>query len=169
MPNPNVYLQAIHLTKGKVSMDRDLVQLIFFIIIGLFSLISVLRRRQRQQSEPEVVLEEEDEISLPPWANLPPMEGEVQPPLRVESEMPPTMEPESPPVVPTGELTIQMPSHREVLPDELERRPEREDRFDTRAPEVGTIAGIPLSPQTFRQGIILSEILGRPKSLRRPR
>ena len=147
-------------------MDTDLLKLIFFIVIALFSLISALRRRQRRQSEPEVVLEEEDEISLPPWANLPPMEGEALP---VESEMRPTMEPESPPVVPTGELTIQIPSHREVLPDEPERRPEREDRFDTRAPEVGTIAGIPLSPQTFRQGIILSEILGRPKSLRRPR
>jgi hypothetical protein len=32
-----------------------------------------------------------------------------------------------------------------------------------------TIAGAAITPQTFRQGIILTEILGRPKFLRHPR
>ena len=103
------------------------------------------------------MLEGEDEVLLPPWGSLEPLEEEFQPVPPVESEEPSQTPPET-------------PSRHEVPPDDSETQPRGAGGSnDEQLPHVDTIAGISLSPQTVREGIILSEILGRPKSLRRPR
>ena len=53
----------------------DLVQLIPFIIIALTLLGRVFRRKKPRESEQEAVLEDEQEVTLPPWGNLETMEG----------------------------------------------------------------------------------------------
>ncbi len=136
----------------------ELIQLIPVIIFIVIALVSAARRQNRQRSDPDLSLEEEEDgVFLPPWGNLDPMEEEVQP-------APPVMQSEEPPPKPQ-----ETPSHDVVAPDESEIRPSDVDSAaGARVPQVDTIAGISLSSQTVRQGIILSEILGRPKSLRRP-
>ncbi|MBI1928348.1 hypothetical protein HYR99_29405 [Candidatus Poribacteria bacterium] len=144
---------------------EDLIRLIPLIIIALFWVLGRARKQRQQQSDPEVMQEREPEITLPPWGNLP-MEGGKPPrqqgaPDRfsIESE-PPSAQP---PAVPTIQSTTPPPMpHRVQAVREIEPPTRKSD-----TPQVPTIAGIPLSPETFRQGIILSEILGRPKSLRR--
>lgn len=134
----------------------ELIQLIPVIIFILIALVSAVRRQNRQRSEPDEVLEDEDGVFLPPWGNLDPLEEEFQPAPHAQTEEPP----------PTPEET---PSHDEDSADESEIPPSEVDRaVGAHIPHVDTIAGISLSSQTVRQGIILSEILGRPKSLRRP-
>ena len=136
---------------------EELIQFIPVIIFVVIALISAMRRQNRQRSEPDVVLEEEDEVFLPPWGNLEPLEEEIQPVPPVASEEPPQTPPET-------------PSRHEVSPDNSEMQPSGTGGSnDEQLPQVDTIAGISLSSQTVRQGIILSEILGRPKSLRSPR
>ena len=56
--------------------------------------------------------------------------------------------------------TVQVASAPDPVEEETPAQP---------PPVTATIAGIPLTPQTFRQGIILAEILRPPKSLREPR
>ena len=132
---------------------EELIQFIPLVILVLITLLSAMRRQNRQQSEPEVALEEEEGVFLPPWGNLEPAEEEIQPAPPVQSEEPP-----------------ETPSHPEVPTDDAEMHPSDADNArGAQLPHVDTIADIALSPQTVRQGIILSEILGRPKSLRRPR
>ena len=105
------------------------------------------------RAEPDIA-QEEDEITLPPWGNLPMEEEEFPRPDFIEEEAP-AAPPEPPPA-------IQVASR----PDPVE---EETPAQSPAAPTVPTVLGIPLSPQTFRQGIILAEILQPPKSLREPR
>ena len=136
---------------------EELIQVIPIVILIVITLLGAMRRQNRQQPDPDGELEEEDGVFLPPWGSLEPMEEEVQP-------APPVMQSEVPP--PTPQDT---PVQREVSADDSEIHPsEADSASDARVPLVDTIAGISLSSQTVRQGIILSEILGRPKSLRRP-
>ena len=128
------------------------IQLVLFIVFGAIALLGRLFGRRGQKAEPDVVLEDE-EVVLPPWGNVP---------MEDESPFPEAIEPETLPVQPTPTPTVQAPR-------ETSRQPTPESRTDSSPPQVPTIAGIPLSPQTFRQGIILAEILGSAKSLRRPR
>ena len=138
------------------------------ILFILFAVVGNLRKRKRKQAEPEVVLQDEQEVVLPPWGNFPIEEGLPEP----------SIEPDRPPIVEeVPQPQASPPTTASDVPPKRERRVGREtasqpttERESQPAPsEVRTIAGIPLSPQTFRQGIILSEILGRPKSIRRPR
>ena len=139
-------------------MGDDLIQVILLIIFGVVALLGRVLGRKKPQREPDdVVLEEE--VTLPPWGNLP---------MEEEEPFPYTVEPETPSVQPPPSFTMPAPKETPVEP-ELKPAPARESRADSSPPQAPTIAGIPLSPQTFRQGIILAEILGRPKSLRRPR
>ena len=128
---------------------EEWIQLILFIIFGAVALFSRMLRRRDSQEEPDAPPEGE-EITLPPWGNLP-MEEELPVPEFVEEEITDDL-PEPPPT--------QVAS--EPPPVEEEKQPQP-------SPAVPTIAGIPLSPQTFRQGIILAEILRTPKSLRETR
>lgn len=136
---------------------EELIQFIPVVIFIVIALVSAMRRQTRQRSEPDAVLEGEDEVLLPPWGHLEPLEEEFQPVPPVESEEPSQTPPET-------------SSRHEVPPDDSETQPRGAGGSnDEQLPHVDTIAGISLSPQTVREGIILSEILGRPKSLRRPR
>ncbi|MDE0298881.1 MAG: hypothetical protein OXN17_09630 [Candidatus Poribacteria bacterium] len=146
----------------------DLVQLIPLIIIVLTLLGRVFRRKKPRESEPEVVLEDEQEVTLPPWGNLETMEGNTGFPDFLEQEER-SPSPEPAPSLTAAQETGPPP---EVTPPKPEKRPsydrakERIEAAPVRtAPR--TIAGISLTSKTFRQGIILREILGPPKSLQR--
>ena len=132
---------------------EEWIQLILFIIFGAIALFARLLSRRGSRAEPDIA-QEEDEITLPPWGNLPMEEEEFPRPDFIEEEAP-AAPPEPPPA-------IQVASR----PDPVE---EETPAQSPAAPTVPTVLGIPLSPQTFRQGIILAEILRPPKSLREPR
>lgn len=132
---------------------EEWIQLILFIIFGAVALISRALNRRSRQAEPDVA-SEEDEVTLPPWGNVPMEDEEFPPPEFVEEEV--TAAPPEPSPVP--EVAAK--------PDTAEEETPAESPTPSTTP---TIAGIPLSAQTFQQGIILAEILGRPKSLRRSR
>ena len=123
----------------------NLIVLIIFGVVALFT--RVLSRRSK--AEPDIAPEEE-EITLPPWGNLP-MEEDMPSPEVIEETAPTT--PSMPPP------DVQVVSKPEVAKERAQDQPPTD-------PVIPTIAGIPLSPQTFRQGIILAEILRPPKSLR---
>ena len=128
---------------------EEWIQLVLFIIFGAVALISRMLSRRGSKEEPDT-LPEEEEITLPPWGNVPMEEEEFPGPEFVEEDTP-TAPPEPAP--------IQVAS---------EPPPVEEETQGQQPPAIPTIAGIPLTPQTFRQGIILAEILRPPKSLRRP-
>ncbi len=137
---------------------NEIFQIIFPIIIVLVVLLSAMRRQNRKRREPEVVFDEEENgVFLPPWGNAGPTEEEGYTSPLVMSEEPAHAPPDT-------------PSHHKVSADDSEIHPNDTDSSGgAQSPQVDTIAGISLSTQTVRQGIILSEILGRPKSFRRPR
>ena len=128
---------------------EEWIQLILFLIFGTIALVSRMLSRRGSKEEPDA-LPEEEEVTLPPWGNVPMEEEEFPLPEFVEEEATPAASPEPPPV---AEVATERP------PVEAEAQS---------PPPIPTIAGIPLTPQTFRQGIILAEILRPPKSLRRP-
>ncbi len=131
---------------------EEWIQLILFIIFGATALFTRVLRQRDSKEEPDVV-PEGDEITLPPWGNLP-MEEDAPVPEFIEEETP-TTPPEPMPA-------IQVDSASDPVKEETPAQ----SPVDRTIP---TIAGISLSPQTFRQGIILAEILRPPKSLRQPR
>ena len=148
---------------------EDLIRLIPLIIIALFWVLGRSRKQRQQQSEPEVMQESGPEITLPPWGNLPMGDGKQPPQMEAPEMFPieskaPRAQPSS---VPTIQSTAPPPTPRRAQMMRETEPSMSPGGSDSRPSEVPTIAGIPLSPQTFRQGIILSEILGRPKSLRR--
>ena len=121
---------------------EEWIQLTIFIVFGAVALFTRVLSRRGSKEEPAVALEE-DEITLPPWGNLP-------------------MEEEAPAARPVPPPAPQVTSK----PDLAKEETQVQSPVD---PMIPTILGIPLSPQTFRQGIILAEILRPPKSLREPR
>ena len=134
---------------------EEWINLILFIIFGAVALFARLLSRRGSREEPDVVPEEE-EVTLPPWGNLP-MEEEIPVPEFIEVEAP-----AAPPVPPPD---TQVASKPDAGGTETRSHPPA----DSVPPAIPTIVGIPLTPQTFRQGIILAEILRPPKSLREPR
>ena len=130
---------------------EEWINLIVLIIFGIVALFSRMLSRRGSQREPDIA-QEEDEITLPPWGNLP-MEEDIPPPEFIEEDPPAT------PSVPPPDVQVAS------KPDPAEEETPAQSPADSMMP---TIAGIPLSPQTFRQGIILAEILRPPKSLRQP-
>ena len=129
------------------------IQLIVFIIFGAIALITRMLNRRGSKEEPDTI-PEEDEVTLPPWGNVP-MEEEALPDfIEVDESQAPAAPPPEVQIAPQPEPT----------------RAETPSPPDSASPPVApTVAGIPLSPETFRQGIILAEILRPPKSLREPR
>ena len=150
----------------------DLFQLIPLIVVVLAILGRIFRSKKPRESEPEVVLEGEQEVTLPPWGNIATMEdnaGEPLPDFLQLEERSPSQE--ATPPLPAAKETQPAPDTAVPTPKErpaLSRAEGRKEASSVRA-APSTIAGISLTPQTFRQGIILREILGRPKSLRRRR
>jgi len=129
---------------------EEWIQLILFLIFGTIALLSRVLSRRGSKEEPDV-LPEEEEVTLPPWGNVPMEEEEFPLPEFVEEEATPAVSSEPSPV---AEVATERP------------RVEEEAQVH---PPLPTIAGIPLTPQTFRQGIILAEILRPPKLFREPR
>lgn len=129
---------------------EEWIQLVLFLIFGTIALVSRVLSRRGSKEEPDV-LPEEEEITLPPWGNVPGKEDEFPLPEFVEEEAP------TAPLEPAP--AVQVASE----PPQVEEETQAQS-----PPPIPTIAGIPLTPQTFREGIILAEILRPPKSLRRP-
>ena len=129
---------------------EEWIQLILFLIFGTVALLSRVLSRRGSREEPDA-LPEEEEITLPPWGNIPMEEEESPVPEFVEEEAP-VAATEPPPAT-------QVASEPPPVEEETQAQPPS---------AIPTIAGIPLTPQTFRQGIILAEILRPPRSLRRP-
>ena len=128
---------------------EEWIQLVLFIIFGAVALLARLFSRRNSRAEPDIA-QEEEEITLPPWGNLP---------MEVDAPLPQPIE-HAPPVRPVAPHIAQKDTQSQSTP---------ESPTESSPPTVPTILGIPLSPQTFRQGIILAEILRPPKSLREPR
>ncbi len=152
-------------------MDFD-IQTIIAIVVGiLFLIFGGARRRKPQQntspppqSNPDVEVQPDSEVVLPPFMqdfedfpeetelaeevvnseveNAPMVTEQSEPEPEPVQEPEPERKPEVPPPIPPDSTT--------PLP--------------TRPFPVTSL--IDLSPNTFRQGIILSEILGKPKTLR---
>ena len=133
---------------------EEWIQLILFIIFGAVALFTRMLNRRGSREEPDVA-QGEEEITLPPWGNVP-MEEDSPLPDFIEVDESET------PTVPSPE--VQVTSQQEPLREKTPQPPPD----STSPPVIPTIAGIPVSPQTFRQGIILAEILRPPKSLRGP-
>jgi hypothetical protein len=147
----------------------ELIQLIPFIIIALTLLGRAFRRKKPRESEPEAPLENEQEVTLPPWGNIETMDGNTGLPDFLELEAP-SPSPEPAPSSTAGE-TQPPPDTRAPKPIERPTLNQTEERRKVTPVSTAptTIAGISLTPKTFRQGIILREILGPPKSLQRRR
>ena len=142
-------------------------ELIPVIFVVLLALLNFVRRIIRRQQEPQAALEDEQEVTLPPWGNLQPVDDPANQ-SGMEEELPGLPESETP----ARESAYDAPSERESpqsgsgegTATSQSSRDARRDQSDSTV--AATIAGIPLTPQTYRQGIILYEILGPPKSRR---
>ena len=134
---------------------EEWIQLVLFIIFGAVALLARLFSRRNSRAEPDIA-QEEEEITLPPWGNLPMEEEDFPRPDFIEQEVP------APPPQPSPNIQVASKPQAAKAKVETPAQP-------SAGPTVPTILGIPLSPQTFRQGIILAEILRPPKSLREPR
>ena len=151
---------------------EDWIQLIPLIAIGLFALLNFVRKMGRQQPEPKVVLEDEQEVALPPWGNLPPVDNPLGSQLGMEEELPSRqIEPKTASMPQSVESASDVPSQHETPQQRVADEAASQSNPDgmsaqPASTQVPTIAGIPLSPKTYRQGIILYEILGPPKSRR---
>ena len=150
----------------------ELIQLIPFIIIALTLLSRVFRRKKPRESEPEVVLEDEQEVKLPPWGTIETTDDSVTEPipdfLQLEE---PSPSPKPAPPLKVAEETQSPPDPPATKPIErpvLNQTVQLKEATPSQS-VPHTIAGISLTSQTFRQGIILREILGPPKSLQRHR
>jgi len=133
---------------------EDLIQLLIFLVIAIVSIAARILSRRQRQSEPE-----EPEIELPPWGNFPMPEESTE----IDERPPVKTQPTRPQPIPQAapqpsRIAASIPS---AVANTQQAPPNRQ--------RIVTIAGLPITPQTFRQGIILMEILGKPKVRRSPR
>ena len=149
----------------------DLIQYLPIIAIALTLLARVFRRKKPREPEPEVDLEGEQEVKLPAWGNMAAMDdltGEPMPDfLQLDEGATAGAPPPTPAEEPRPALEVKATKTVEQRP--TSNQAARREEAETPRTATRTIAGISLTPQTFRQGIILREILGPPKSLERRR
>ena len=133
------------------------------IIVILISLLSNSRRRKAQQRD---AARESDENAMsetaaapPPFMEDFPFETQLEPmiPETDEEMFAQAAESSEEPELESEEPTVETPQPQP---------PPVPVDAPTRVRPVPGTSLLDLSPQTFRQGIILSEILGRPKTLR---
>ena len=144
-------------------MESIIQMLAPLIIVILISLLSNSRRRKAQQRNAERERDEntmaEREATPPPFMEDFPFETQLEQMIAQQDEeevMQAVEEPAQPePQSPDPVVESPQPQPPPVPVDS-----------PTRARSVPATSLLNLSPQTFRQGIILSEILGRPKSRR---
>lgn len=133
---------------------EEWIQLILFLIFGAIALFTRMLNRRGSRAEPDVE-QGEEEITLPPWGNVP---------MEEDAPLPDFIEVDEPEATTAPPPEAQVASQSEPLREETPPPPPG----SAAPPVIPTVAGIPLTPQTFRQGIILAEILRPPKSLRPP-
>ena len=141
-------------------MDFD--QLIPLIVIVLGLIFSLFRRKkepeQTTDNANEADVNPQEEFGIPPFLEF---EDPTEEQMVFEEESVPVMAEQSEPVVETP------PEPMETEPPPIP--PEVRGRRPVGTRQFPTTSLIDISPETFRQGIILSEILGKPKTLRRRR
>ena len=138
---------------------ENILQLLLPLIVVILTFVLGNRRKKAEQqrtpdAERQMDVPQDSEVALPPFMENFPFERESIPDFLEFEEAEPEPEPEPEPVV---EEPVQEPPPTPPEP----RTPVR-----TGTRDVPTTVLPNLSPQTFRQGIILSEILGRPKARR---
>lgn len=156
-------------------MESIIQMLAPLIIVILISLLSNSRRRKAQQRNTERQQQRnmegqthenampENDAALPPFMEDFPFETELEQPVSQQEEAE---------VMPVAAVESTPPESEQ--PDPVVETPQPQpppvpvDSPTGRRPIPGTSL-LQLSPQTFRQGIILSEILGRPKGRTRRR
>lgn len=143
-------------------MGFDLEALIPLILLLLAFVFGGSRRRKTQQrpqeNTPEVEAQPDSDTVFPPF-----MENFEGFPPEEEELAQETVESNDAPVPMTAEEVVTEPERKPTEPPPVP--------VDSPTPlptkPLPATSLIDLSPETFRQGIILSEILGRPKGLRR--
>lgn len=142
----------------------DLDQLIPLIVIVLGLIFSVFRRKKQSEQATETAndadVQPEGEFGIPPFLEF---EEPTEEAMVLDEDVIPVMAEQS---VPESEPVVETPTEREEaepppVPPELRGRRAAGTR------PFPTTSLIDVSPETFRQGIILSEILGKPKTFRR--
>ncbi len=142
-------------------MESIIQMLAPLIIVLLISILSNARRRKAQQRDAERKGDEramsESEDTSPPFMEDFPFETQLEQMILQQDE-----KEEPPPVV------AEAPARPE--PEQVETPQPQPPPVPVESPTgIRPVPGtslLNLSPQTFRQGIILSEILGRPKARR---
>ena len=141
-------------------MENILQLLLPLIVVILTFVLGNRRRKTEQQRTPEAERQtdvpQDNEVALPPFMENFPFERDNFPDFLALEEAEPEPEPE-----PVVEEPVQPPAPE---PPPTPPEPRTPVRTGTRAVPMTVLPD--LSPQTFRQGIILSEILGRPKARR---
>lgn len=144
-------------------MESIIQMLAPLIIVILISVLSNSRRRKAQQQSAERARDEsampESEDAPPPFMEDFPFATDLEQMIaqQDEEEVMPVMEASTPPEPEKADPVVE--------PSEPQPPPVPVDSPTGRRPVPATSL-LNLSPQTFRQGIILSEILGPPKSRR---
>ncbi len=151
-------------------MDLDLQTLIPVILAILFIVFGGTRRRKPEQrpqpgSGSDTDVQPEGDAVFPPF-----MESFDNFPA--ENEMSQEVVETNKAEIPTGTQQVEPESPQETAPERKPIEPppvpvDSPTRLPTRPIPVTSL--IDPSPETFRQGIILAEILGRPKTLRNKR
>ena len=144
-------------------MESIIQMLAPLIIVILISLLSNSRRRKAQQRNAERERGEntmaESEATPPPFMEDFPFETQLEQMIAQQDEEEITQAvKEAAPPEPQNPDPVVEPPQPQPPPVPVDS--------PTRTRSVPATSLLNLSPQTFRQGIILSEILGRPKSRR---
>ena len=137
---------------------EEIFQVIAFIVFGIFVLVRrFFRSKKLADQDPEA--QDEGGMKMPSWLEEVIEGDKIQEPMPPQQEQTQTASPE------IEQVEIEQPvvSANKIEPDEP-------SSVLTTVPYKGRqVAGlsVPLSPKTFRQAIILSEILKPPKSVQK--
>ncbi len=144
-------------------MESIIQMLAPLIIVILISILSNARRRKAQQQKVERGMDEramaESEDTPPPFMEDFPFETQLEQMIQQQDEKEdvPAVEEPIPPEPENPDPVVETPGPQP---------PPVPVDSPTKTRSVPATSLLNLSPQTFRQGIILSEILGRPKARR---
>ena len=142
-------------------MENIIQMLAPLIIVLLISILSNARRRKAQQNAERRTDEQamsESEDTPPPFMEDFPFETQLEQMILQQDEREETLPVVEEPARPESE------SSEPVVETSQPQPPPVPVESPTGRRSVPATSLLNLSPQTFRQGIILSEILGRPKS-----
>ena len=146
-------------------MESIIQMLAPLIIVLLISILSNARRRKAQQRDAERKGDEramsESDETPPPFMEDFPFETQLEQMMLQQDE-----NEETPPVVAEASAPPEAEQPDPVVEESQPQPPPVPVDSPTGRRSVPGTSLLNLSPQTFRQGIILSEILGRPKSRR---